>query len=307
MNFYFYDKTQTCGRVLWRLFSITKIFKEHIKRYGYKRNFFNIFYSTPKSLLKKNNSRFKIQITVKRKRRAYFKNKLYLVDSPTFWEKTTYTPWRIRKIKFRHNLKTVLRNRRLLRHFFTITKIKSYYLTKIITKINHKNLSNRVDLISSCIGSILLRCHIMYSLIDSYWYFLHGFIRLNSKPCLDFFSKLVKGDVISLDYYIFRCSFLKYYKHRYFRWLRYRLRRIRWLVRGYTYYNKKLNDNNILNRWMLAKKMFKCVNSDFHCEYKSSLVVYLGLNNIVRFKKSRNFFSFISSNMFMFNNWYYNH
>jgi hypothetical protein len=58
---------------------------------------------------------------------------------------------------------------------------------------------------------------------------------------------------------------------------------------------------------MLLYKMFNSINSDFHCEYKTGLILYLGLDNLVRVKNSRNFFLMLSSNMFSFNNWHYNH
>ena len=285
---------------------IIKVFSLRKKKIVLNKGFFTLSYSSPKVVLNKNNFRFKVPIKKTIKPIRYFKNKLYCMHNHILFKKLSYRSYRTHKTKFVQNLKNILRNRRLLRHLFTITKVKSTYLTKIISRVTYKNVSGRIDFMSSCIGFVLLRSHILFSLLDSYWYSENGFINLNSKPCLNFFSNLVKGDVVSVDNYYLKSFFLRYYKFKYFKWLRRRSRKTRSVVKKYAYHNKFIK-NNVLNRWVLLYKMFNTINSDFHCEYKTGLIIYLGLNNLSRVRNSRNFFLMLSSNMFMFNNWHYNH
>ena len=286
--------------------SIIKLFRLRKKKIILNSGFFMLLHSSPKISLNKNNFRFKIPIKKTLKPIRYFKNKLYCMKNHILFKKLSYRSYRTHKTKFVQNLKNILRNRRLLRHLFSVTKIKSNYLTKIITKITYRNIPGRINFLSSSIGFILLRSHILFSLLDSYWYSENGFINLNSKPCFNFFCNLNKGDLVSVDNYYLKSFFLRYYKFKYFKWLRRRSRKTRSIIKKYAYHNKPLK-NNVLNRWVLLYKMFNSINSDFHCEYKTGLIIYLGLDNLTRVKNSRNFFLMLSSNMFMFNNWHYNH
>ncbi len=300
------NKNFRYNNVFINFYKIIKLFSLRRRRHISNKGFFMMRYSTPIVGLNNNNFRFKVPIKKTVKPMRYFKNKLYSMRNHILFKKLSYRSYRTHKTKFIHNLKNILRNRRLLRHFFTITKVKSNYLTKIITKITHMNLPGRINFLTSSVGFVLLRSHLLFSLIDSYWYSENGFINLNSKPCLNFFCNLNKGDVISVDNYYLKSFFLRYYKFKYFKWLRRRSRKTRSIVKKYAYHNKSLK-NNVLNRWMLLYKMFNSINSDFHCEYKTGLILYLGLDNLVRVKNSRNFFLMLSSNMFSFNNWHYNH
>lgn len=199
-------------------------------------------------------------------------------------------------------LSSVLRNRKLLKHFFNVFKIKSWKLTSRLLNI-YKWYSLYYLKCNLVLGFILLNSGLCLNISDLYYFLKSNLVKINNKVVNSFYYYLNVNDVISFNNIMYIDKYNNFFKKFNYKWFKRKKRKNISILKKYLNFNKtSIKITKLLKRWFSNFSFNSFSNKAFEIDYRIGIVFVFNSY----FTKNNSSFSNIFFNNFMiFNLWYY--
>lgn len=280
-------------------------FNNNINNWNFNNLIFNIkiynvrsflFYKVNKNNFLNNFLKIKIRLNNKKNQLHFFKK----YNNP--FSITTLKYFKLKKIITNQPLSLILKNRRLLKHFFSVFKLKSNKLTKKILNL-YKYYSVYKSKLSLILGYVILNTGLCVNISDLYYFLKSKLIKINNKVVTSFFYSLNINDVVSFRQLMYFSRYNNYFKQINFKWFRRKKRKNTTILKKYLNFNKNsIKITKILKRWLSLFSTNTLKNNFMEIDYRVCLIFIF---NLFFIKQQSIFLNLFFNNFMIFNLWYY--